>query len=62
MTKLLNSNEAAALFNIELSTLYSWVHKKKIPYVKLGHRRGRTKFVEEQLIELINSKIFNPNN
>jgi excisionase family DNA binding protein len=35
---LLTLNEAAALLRLQLSTLRMWVHKKRIPYVKLGGR------------------------
>ena len=38
MTKLLNIDELAAKLNIRKSTIYVWVHKRKIPFIKLGSR------------------------
>ena len=36
MEKLLKPEELTELLGIELSTLYSWTHRKRIPYVKAG--------------------------
>jgi excisionase family DNA binding protein len=35
-SNLLRIDEAAKLLGVEISTLRSWVYKKRIPYVKLG--------------------------
>ena len=35
---LLNVQEAARYLNITASTLYRWIHQKKIEYVKIGSR------------------------
>ncbi|OQA92043.1 MAG: Helix-turn-helix domain protein [Elusimicrobia bacterium ADurb.Bin231] len=35
-TKLLNINELAEYLGIKISTVYSWVNQRKIPYVKVG--------------------------
>lgn len=35
---LLNSKEAAILLCVKVSTLYSWVHKRKIPFRKHGSK------------------------
>ncbi len=29
-------NDIAVLLNVEVSTIYSWVHTRRIPYYKLG--------------------------
>jgi len=34
--KLLNVKEAARLLQVKTGTLYSWVHKGKIPHRKVG--------------------------
>ena len=36
MEKLLKPEELTELLGIELSTLYSWTHLKRIPYIKAG--------------------------
>lgn len=58
MRKLLNSTQLAELLNIKISTVYAWVHYKKIPYVKLG---GKLAFIEDQIIDFVSSKTFQPN-
>jgi len=57
MKKLLNIEELASLLNIKKSTVYAWVHYKKIPFVKLG---GRVNFIEDQIIEFIKENNFVP--
>ncbi len=37
---LLNSRELAEKFNVPINTIYYWVSKKEIPYIKAGkHNR-----------------------
>lgn len=48
--KLLNVQEAACYLNIAKSTLYRWVHQKKIKYVKIG---SRVLFSQDDLKEFI---------
>ena len=50
MKNLYNINELSKLLNISTSTLYRWVHKKEIPFVKLG---GRLLFEGEKIQEFI---------
>lgn len=38
MNNLLNVQEAASYLHISISTLYRWIHQKKIEYVKIGSR------------------------
>lgn len=38
MNNLLNVQETASYLHISISTLYRWVHQKKIGYVKIGSR------------------------
>lgn len=38
MNNLLNVQETASYLHISISTLYRWVHQKKIEYVKIGSR------------------------
>lgn len=47
---LLNVQEAASYLRISTSTLYRWVHQKKIKHVKIG---SRVLFSQEYLDEFI---------
>jgi len=49
--KLLNINQTAEILNLKVNTLYSWVHNKKIPHIKL---HGKLCFDLEDLKEFIN--------
>lgn len=46
ITRLLTMEGAAAYLGLEKSTLYEWVSKRKIDYVKVGRL---TKFDQQQL-------------
>lgn len=46
----LNVQEAASYLRISTSTLYRWVHQKKIKHVKIG---SRVLFSQEYLDEFI---------
>ena len=48
--KLLNVQETACYLNIAKSTLYRWVHQKKIKHVKIG---SRVLFSQDDLKEFI---------
>ena len=48
--KLLNVQETACYLNIAKSTLYRWVHQKKIKHVKIG---SRVLFLQDDLKEFI---------
>lgn len=49
---LLNISEAASYLHISTSTLYRWVHQKKIKHAKIG---SRVLFLQEYLDEFINN-------
>jgi len=34
--KLLDVSQLSAMLNVKKKTIYDWVHKGKIPYLKLG--------------------------
>lgn len=36
MNKLLNIKEVSEILGLEISTIYDWVYRKKIAYVKVG--------------------------
>lgn len=55
MNKVLNVEQAAEKLNLKKSTLYAWVHKKKISFVKIGGKLG---FIEKQLDNFIESNNF----
>lgn len=56
MNNLLNVQEAASYLHISISTLYRWVHQKKIKYVKIG---SRVLFLSDDLKEFINKNTIN---
>lgn len=53
---LFNIQETASYLRISTSTLYRWVHQKKIEFVKIG---SRVLFAQETLEEFIKSKTIN---
>ena len=48
--KLLTVEEIAELFQTSTSTIYRWVHKREIPFVKLG---GKLRFSPDAIQEYI---------
>ena len=46
MNKLYPVFEAAIMLHISVSTLYRWIHQRKIEYVKIG---SRVLFTDEML-------------
>ena len=50
--QLLNINQVSELLNIKVSTIYSWVHQRKIPFIKLY---GKLCFEHEDITSFINS-------
>lgn len=48
--KLLTVEEIAELFQTSTSTIYRWVHKREIPFVKLG---GKLRFSQDAIQEYI---------
>jgi excisionase family DNA binding protein len=50
--ELLNIEETAEKLRIKKSTIYSWVHQKKIPHIKLN---GKLCFETEALKHFIES-------
>ena len=53
---LLNVQEAASYLHISTSTLYRWVHQKKIKHAKIG---SRVLFSQGSLDEFINNNTVN---
>ena len=53
---LLNIKETATILKISESTLYRWVHQKKIEHIKIG---SRVLFSEDYLKEFIKSRTIN---
>lgn len=56
MNNLLNIKEAASYLRISVSTLYRWVHQKKIKHAKIG---SRVLFSQENIDEFINNNTVN---
>lgn len=48
--KLLIVEDIAELFQTSTSTIYRWVHKREIPFVKLG---GKLRFSPDEIQEYI---------
>lgn len=48
--KLFTVEEIAELFQTSTSTIYRWVHKREIPFVKLG---GKLRFSQDAIQEYI---------
>ncbi len=48
--KLLTVEDIAELFQTSTSTIYRWVHKREIPFVKLG---GKLRFSPDEIQEYI---------
>ena len=59
MERLLSIAETMKILGIRKSTLYCWVHQKKMPYVKLGRRCLR--FRESDIMNWISDKATYPN-
>ena len=57
MKKLLSVKDTANLLNVKVSTLYAWVHRKKIPFVKTGGKLG---FIEDQINDFIMANNYIP--
>jgi excisionase family DNA binding protein len=58
MEKLLTKKDVLEMLGIKESTLYTWVHHKKIPYIKLGKRCLR--FKESLILEWIADREVRP--
>lgn len=56
MNNLYDIKETAGYLHISKSTLYRWVHQKKIKHVKIG---SRVLFSQETLTEFIKNHIVN---
>lgn len=48
--KLLTIDELSTILQTSKSTIYRWVHKREIPFVKLG---GKLLFSQEEIQEYI---------
>ena len=57
MNNLLTIQEAASYLRISVSTIYRWIHHRKIEYIKLG---SRVMFSEESLQEFIKNNTIVP--
>jgi excisionase family DNA binding protein len=55
MQTLLDVTQLAQMLKIEVSTIYDWVHKKKIKYVKIGRL---LRFKQEDVEALITSNTY----
>ena len=56
MNNLLDIKETASYLHISISTLYRWVHKKKIKHVKIG---SRVLFSQDYINEFIKANTIN---
>ena len=51
MKKLLTVKETAEILGLEISTIYDWVHYKKIAYIKIGRLLKFDPLVVEEFIK-----------
>ena len=51
MQKLLNVKEVAEILGLEISTIYDWVYRRKIDYVKVGRLLKFNPEVVQKFIE-----------
>ena len=56
MKNLLTVQEVAEMLKISVSTLYRWVNKREIPFVKLG---GKLRFNEDEIKTFVLQNSFN---
>lgn len=54
--RLLTIDDVAGLLKISKSTLYRWVNKREIPFVKLG---GKLRFNEDEIKTFVLQNSFN---
>ena len=59
MKNLLTVQEVAEMLKISVSTLYRWVNKREIPFVKLG---GKLRFNEGEIKTFVLQNSFNVSN
>jgi len=57
MNNLLNIHETASYLRVSTSTLYRWVHRKQIQYVKIG---SRVLFLEKDILEFLDENTIQP--
>ncbi len=57
MNDLINVNTAASRLDVKKQTIYSWVHFRKIPFIKLG---GAVKFDPQELEKWIADRKVEP--
>lgn len=50
MSKLLTIQEVSELLKVKVSTLYDWIYRKKIRYVKIGRL---VRFYEDDIANLL---------
>lgn len=55
MQPLLTIEDVSNMLQLKVSTIYDWVHRKKIRYVKMG---GRVRFRLEDINALINANTY----
>ena len=62
MEKLLDISEVSDTIGVQINTLYSWIHQKKIPYIKIGRLvKFKPSDIDEWLKEnSIHTKKYNP--
>lgn len=52
MNNLLNIQDTASYLHVSISTLYRWVHHKKIEHIKIGSRVLFTREYLEKFVKL----------
>lgn len=57
MERLLNIGQLAGLLGVEVSTVYSWTHRKAIPFIKIGKL---VRFRESDIMTWLEKKACTP--
>ena len=57
LVTLLNVHETASMLGVKVSTIYQWVHLRKIPFIKLG---GSVRFRSSDIEQWIEGKTIHP--
>ena len=59
MEKLLTARQISDLLEVKISTVYDWVHREVIPYVKLGRL---IRFKKAEIFHWVESHTLRPKN
>lgn len=53
---LLTTAEAAEYLRVARTTIYSWVHRRQIPFVRLGAGKGSIRLWKSDLLDFLSTR------